>query len=227
RPEAVRPHLFPLDARRCRILYRAAVEADRPALLLALREGDTALRAAAAGVLGLLDAEAETRGALVLALTDEDARVRAVAAGALGASRDRAAAAALESATADTESEVRAAAARALGRLGVGAAALRGLVAGGGRPAVEALEALAGFRDPADAPRFRAALAGDDAEIVKIAIRLGNLPWADIVPLLAHARWDVRAAAVEVLREVPEAAGALAAHRRRETDPLVLRLLES
>src|SRR5262249_50844387 len=67
RPEAVRPHLFPLDARRCRILYRAAVEADRPALLLALREGDTALRAAAAGVLGLLDAEAETRGALVLA----------------------------------------------------------------------------------------------------------------------------------------------------------------
>jgi HEAT repeat protein len=55
------------------------------------------------------------------------------------------------------------------------------------------------------------------------------LPAAEIAPLLDHPRWDVRAAAVEALRgrggEV--AAEALARHRRREIDPLVLRLLDA
>jgi HEAT repeat protein len=221
-PDAVRPHLFPLDARRCRILVPTA--ADRPLLLAALREGDAGLRAAAATALDEF-VDVETRDALIFALADEDVAVRAAAATTLGAGGHPAAAAALETAAADPDPRVRAAVARALGQLRRGADALRVLVREGGRPAPDALEALAQLGDPADRPLFSAALGGDDPELIKVAIRFGHLAGRDIVPLLGHPRWDVRCAAAEVLRDDPEAAAAVAARRSIETDPQVLAVL--
>ncbi|MFH0902382.1 MAG: HEAT repeat domain-containing protein [Pseudomonadota bacterium] len=208
------------------LLRRAAVEAvaslghapeTRDALVYALTDEDSGVRAAAAYGLGKIQ-DQEVVQALIGALGDEEQSVRIAALRALGSLGDRRVAPAL----------------RDLARAAVGAVAVH---------AIEALSMLASGQSSASASAsdaaadesvFLAAIGNDDAEVVKAAVMAlvktpGERTLDALVAALGHRRWDVRRLAVDGLAQrIGEAARvkeALVARAQVEADPLVREVL--
>ncbi|MCP3983928.1 MAG: hypothetical protein GY723_06045 [bacterium] len=169
---------------------------------------------------------------LRLALADEDVGVRIGAARALTVSADPEVMADLAHLTEDLDQRAQAAAFRALGRwasrhgmeqarpqiLELVSAAIRR----GGTPAMAGLEVLDRLGGGSAATLATAALGADDAELVMAAIgcvgrHAETLALAELLPLLTHDHWAVRAQVVDVLAE----------RRSHTAVPAILRRLES
>jgi len=169
---------------------------------------------------------------LRLALADEDLRVRIGAAYALTVSPDPSVMSDLALLASDQDERARSAALRALGRwaaqhrmeearpqiLELVSAAIRG----GGTPAMAGLEVLDRLGGGSAATLATAALGADDAELVMAAIvcigrHAETLALTELLPLLTHEHWAVRAQVVDVLGE----------RRSRTAVPAILRCLEA
>ena len=169
---------------------------------------------------------------IALALADEEVDVQISAAVALGRlEEDREGASAhLRLALQSPHAPVRAAAARALGKLGAEDAvpALRGLVRDeAAQVALAAVEGLRRIRDSDAADAFVESLGHGDAEVVKEGLRAicasGGARAVDRVAVgLAHAAWDVRQVAANLLGELgPESVKHLEGRLEVENDSLV------
>ena len=166
------------------------------------------------------------------ALADEDVGVRIGAARALAVSADPSAGSNLVHLAADPDERARAAALRELGRWAerhgmeearpqilelVSATLVRG-----GTPAMAGLEVLDRLGGGSAATIATGALRADDAELVLSAVacvgrHAETLALTELLPLLSHEHWAVRAEAVDVMSE----------RRFRAAVPAILRRLES
>lgn len=187
-------------------------DADRLGFLLS--DPSERVRRAAVESLGRI-ARGSPPEPLRLALADESPAVRIGAAAALAAAGGPLALEDLANLAVDEDERVRAAAVRDLGdclaRLG-GApappvvAALERALAEGGVVALCALESLGRLGGEEAVRLARGGLASPDLELVRAAVAcLGrHLPagqLSELVPLLSHAEWSVRAQVVESLAE--------------------------
>lgn len=176
--------------------------------------------------------EAPPLETLRLALADEDVGVRIGAASALAVSADPSVVSDLAHLAADPDERARAAALRALGRwaqrYGMEEARPKILelvsvaLARGGTPAMAGLEVLDRLGGGSAATIATAALGADDAELALAAVTcVGRhaemLALTELLPLLSHEHWAVRAKAAEVMSE----------RRFRAAIPAILRCLES
>lgn len=173
-----------------------------------------------------------------LALADESPAVRMAAAAALGACGSPKVLDDLRQLMRDEEMLVRAAAVRAIGRHAADARAsdrrgealmlLEQALAADGVPAMAALEALGWVGGFEAARAARSVLERGEAELVQAAIGCigahGDASaLAELIPLVSHASWDVRAEAIRtlgergVVRAVPPILGRLEC----EQDPFV------
>jgi len=212
-------------------LARVGGAAALPTLRKALREPEPLVRAAAADAAALVGGE-ECLELARLALLDEVPRVRAAAARALGKLALPGSAVLLEHALSDEDAAVQAEAIEAAGECGATELVpiIVKLVC---RPdpllairAVRALGRLGGISPDA----MRVAARHPDPEVIKEAL-IGGTPLPESVAvaaeLLAHPRWDVRAAAARVLG-ASGGAGSLVEVRAalaREQDPLAREVL--
>jgi HEAT repeat protein len=172
------------------------------------------VRRAAAEALGRV-AQGSPPELLRLALADESASVRIGAASALAACGDAAALDDLASLARDEDARVRAAAMRAVGacarRAGVAgdlraAALLEAGLAEGGSAAMAALESLPALGATAAARLARALLSAPDPELVAgaadcIGRHAGAEGLDELIPLVAHPDWSVRARVVQALAD--------------------------
>ncbi|MCP5057425.1 MAG: hypothetical protein GY937_11970 [bacterium] len=169
---------------------------------------------------------------LRLSLADEDVRVRIGAAYALTVSADPSVMSDLAHLADDLDERARVAALRALGlwasKHGMEEARPRILelvsaaIRRGSAPAMAGLEVLDRLGGGSAATLASTALGADDAEVVMAAIAcIGRhaepLALTELLPLLAHEHWAVRAQVVDVLAE----------RRSRTAVPAILRCLES
>lgn len=174
-----------------------------PALIEALRDGDTDVRRAACHSLSNLE-DRRSIPALIDVLKDADAEVRACAARALGSFEDKRALPGLIALLKDKDKDVR----------------------------ESALSALGSFRDQVPVSAILTALGDEDNDIKQAAIGLAECECEDdkrqdpqivqkVVELIGHPNADVRDAAISVLpsfnlKEAP--AGLLAGAKDRNPD---------
>jgi HEAT repeat protein len=192
---------------------RAAVDAltrldpgdHREPLRLALADESPAVRVAAAGALGELRSESSLDD-LGRLLHDEDERVRAAAVRAMGAVGERAG----ESASAEVIEQIE-----------------RSLVEGGA-VSMAAAEALARIGGPRAARAAAALLERPESELVQAAVKcIGRHGDAETVEellaLVAHEGWAVRAEAIQTLaeRQVVKAIPAILRRLEAERDDFV------
>ncbi|MBI5875719.1 MAG: HEAT repeat domain-containing protein, partial [Deltaproteobacteria bacterium] len=174
---------------------------------------------------------------ITLALADEDKEVRLAAAMALGKIRSMEAIEPLLFALQDEDIWVKAAALESLGRIGGGSAVktIKGFVDDdNGMVVCAALEAMARIAAEEHQtveeikPWAAKCLSHNDTEVVKAAVQViaridkqGGV--SEILPLLEHADWDVRAQVVDILsgRKDDFIKNCLETHLKVETDDLV------
>jgi len=213
------------------VLGRIGRDEDAELVTRLLRDASPSVRRAAVQALGRLDSTAADEP-LRLALADESATVRIAAARALGDSRQAGVTEDLARLASDHDATVRAAALRALGvrahagrshradrviqvlsealedEVQVEMAAVESLSAVGGRAAARACLPL---------------LQGKDPELVLAAIgcvgKHGDAEdLTELLPLVAHPHWSVRAECIGVLSERGAASAVPAILRRLETE---------
>jgi len=214
------------------VLGRIGRPSDASLVEWLLKDPSAGVRREAVQALGRLE-EGAASEPLRLALADESPAVRIAAARALGASQSPRALEDLERLADDEEPRVRAAALHALGRRALGAdpaeepareralARLEAALADEGSVAMAAVEALATLGTPRAAQAALRLLEREDPELVKAAVAcIGahgeGAALEELVPLVAHPHWAVRA----------EAIGTLAERSVRRAVPAILRRLE-
>lgn len=197
-----------------------------------LRDESPAVRRAAVHALGRLDA-ASAAEPLRLALADEAPAVRIAAARALGGSRQAGVVDDLERLASDEDARVRAATMRALGAWGAqnGAAAGRETVVATlgralddeGAVAMAAIESLSTLGGEEAAGVCAPLLQSRDPELVLAALgcigKHASLQGVeDLVPLVSHPHWSVRAESIGMLSERGVVKAVPAILRRLETE---------
>jgi HEAT repeat protein len=201
------------------------------ALRLLLADPDESVRRASVEALARC-ADAELRESLHLALADDAPSVRIAAAAALSGAPDPQSLDDLGQLCVDDDPRVRAAAMRAIGAIesepGQRLALLERGVFDGGPVALAALEGLRALGDPRGAGVAARLLDAEAPELVKAAVACiggcAELPRLEqLVPLIAHSHWTVRAEVARVLgeREAGHARAALAEQLRTEPDDFV------
>jgi HEAT repeat protein len=207
------------------------------ALRLLLADPDESVRRAAVEALARRS-DAELRESLHLALADEAPSVRIAAAAALGGAPDPRALDDLGRLCADDDPRVRAAAMRAIGEMESGVeqrlALLERGALDGGPVALAALEGLRALGDARGAGVAARLLDVEAPELVRAAVACigscAELPRLDqLIPLVCHSHWTVRAEAVRVLGErgVARAVSALSDQLRTEADDFVREVIHS
>lgn len=213
-------------------LARVGGRAADKHLQLTLKDPDPSVRAASAEAASAVGGE-ESLELLRLALTDEESPVRAAAARALGRLEGAAAEPLLMMALSDDEASVQGAAIEAVADAQLTslspkvAACLDSKNAYLASRAVRALARLNQFDEPA----LKRSLAHPDPEVIKEALSAGAaLPSAvqHALPLLSHARWDVRSAAARLLSVSgsTELAAPLEAARVKERDAYARQVMD-
>lgn len=226
------PHEGVLARNLCRVAALVGNTEYVPQLVALLGSTDVGVRIAAAQALGHLPGEHEGAGALAFALTDESAQVRAAASRSLGQLGSAQSCQPLLSATADPSPQVRSAAVQALVTLDnpIALARLREIIVDDPVPSVvvHAIEGLGASALEHDLTMLMSLCTSQDHEVVKAAARaLESFPQhratAALLGLLGHERWDVRAAAAQVLakRGDPTAQAPLRMVLESEEDELV------
>jgi len=218
-----------------RVLGQLGGRENAEGLALLFSDPSAAVRRAAVEGLARLG-EGTLPEALHLACADEAPSVRIAAAGALGRAADPRALEDLERLAGDEDAAVRGAALRAAGALephGAESAARRLAllergVEEGGPVAIAALEVLRALGDPRGAGAARRGLDADAPELVRAAVAcLGRLgephDLEQLLPLLDHASWAVRAEVIRVVAErgVRRALPALLRRLDQERDEFV------
>lgn len=222
-----------------RILKQVGRPEDEASLALLTSDPSPAVRRAAIEGLAAV-AAIPPLDSLRLSLADEDPGVRIGAAQALARSRDASVISDLAHLTEDPDERVRAAALRSLGRWSTGSGnagrdareQVLGLVAqalqAGGNLAMAGLEVLEQLGGPAAVTLAGRVLSNDDPELVEAAVACVGRhaerdALSDLLPLLAHDHWAVRAQAVDVLaeRRLPVAVPALLRRLESERDDFV------
>lgn len=184
-------------------LARVGGRAADKHLQLTLKDPDASVRAASAEAASAVGGQ-QSLELLRLALTDEEAPVRAAAARALGRVEGGSAEQLLVMALSDEEASVQGAAIEAVAEAQLIALAPRVAVALDSRNAYLASRAVRalGRLNQFDDACLQRALAHADPEVLKEGLAAGAaLPSAvqHALPLLSHARWDVRSAAARLL----------------------------
>jgi len=204
---------------------------------LAIKDDSPLVRKAAVHALGERGEEQYVQD-IILALADEDREVRLAAARVLGSIiKSKEAAESLLILLSDEDIWVKAAAVESLGKTGTGNVikAVKGLVDDeNGMVVCAALEAMAMIAAQEHQtieeikPCVVKCLSHNDTEVVKVAAQiLGRLDKkgsvTEILPLLEHAVWDVRAQVVDILssRKDDFIRNCLKTHLKWETDDLV------
>ena len=205
---------------------------------LAIKDDSPLVRKAAVHVLGERgEGRRQYVQDIILALADEDREVRLAAARVLGGIRSKEAAEPLLLLLSDEDIWVKAAAVESLGKIGTEDAvkAVKGLLDDdNGMVVCAALEAMAmiaiqGHQTIEETkPWVVKCLSHDDTEVVKVAAHvLGRLDKkgsaAEILSLLEHTDWDVRAHVVDILSGIGDNSirSCLEMHLKVETDDLV------
>jgi HEAT repeat protein len=214
------------------VLGRIGRDADTDLITLLLRDASAPVRRAAVQALGRLDTGAAAEP-LRLALADECATVRIAAARALGDSRQTGVIDDLERLASDHDATVRAAALRSLGAYashgnrGVDAerviATLASALEDEGQVAMAAVESLSAVGGVAAARACLPLLQHRDPELVLSAIgcvgKHGDADGlTDLLPLVSHAHWPVRAECIAALSERGVVSAVPAILRRLETE---------
>ena len=213
------------------VLGRIGRPSDAALVERLLKDPNPGVRRAAVQALARLE-HGETSEPLRLALADESSSVRMAAARALAASPSRRALTDLERLADDEDPRVRAAAMRAIGVRACaadedeleGALALLGsALSDEGMVALAAVEALRQIGTPAAARAVRPLLIRNDPELVQAAVAcLGahaeRPALEELVPLVAHPHWTVRAEVIGVLAERLVVQAVPAILRRLETE---------
>jgi len=215
------------------VLGRIGRPCDASLVEWLLKDPSAGVRREAVQALARLE-DGEASEPLRLALADESPAVRIAAARALGASRSPRAPEDLERLADDEHPQVRAAALRALGGRAAGAdpgareralVLLESALGDEGAVAIAAVEALAVLGTPRAAEAARRLLAHGDPELVKAAVACigahGQPPvLEELVPLVAHPHWAVRAEAIHTLaeRSVTRAVPAILRRLEKEQD---------
>jgi HEAT repeat protein len=222
-----------------RILKQVGRPEDEASLALLTSDPSPAVRRAAVEGLAAV-AATPPLDSLRLSLADEDPGVRIGAAHALAVSHDVSVISDLAHLMEDPDERVRAAGLRSLGRWSKGAgdagldarervlALVSQALQEGGNPAMAGLEVLEQLGGPAAVALAGSVLNSDDPELVEAAVgcigrHAERDALCDLLPLLAHDSWAVRAQAVDVLaeRRVPAAVPALLRRLESERDDFV------
>ena len=214
------------------VLGRVGRDQDAELVTQLLRDESAAVRRAAVQALGRLDTTSAAEP-LRLALADESSTVRIAAARALGDSRQRGVLDDLSRLALDHDATVRAAALRALGAHEAPAGpveeaeqaieVLSEALADEGGVIMAAVESLASIGGGAAARACLPLLQEADPELVLAAIGcVGKHGDADglteLLPLVAHPHWSVRAECIAVLSERGVVNAVPAILRRLETE---------
>ncbi|MBI3754753.1 MAG: HEAT repeat domain-containing protein, partial [Deltaproteobacteria bacterium] len=194
------------------MLERIGGIAEIEKVRLALKDDSPVVRKAAVHAIERCSVEGYAQD-IILALADEDRDVRIAAAMALGNLRTEKAVEHLLSLLEDEDIWVKATTIESLGKIGKGSAikAIKGFVDDeNGMIVCAALEAMARIiaQEPSAVeeikPWVAKCISHNDSEIIKVAIdvlgrtdREGAV--SDILPLLEHNSWDVRAKVVDIL----------------------------
>lgn len=221
-----------------RILGRVGSREDVSRLELMLSDPSPQVRRAS--VEALARVAPDTCEPLRLGLADEAAQVRIGAVAALAASGDPSVVRDLRRVLADPQERVRAAVVRALGSWlthhgarhpqyrAPALEALCSVLPEGGAVAMAAVETLQALGGPDAVERVRGLLTARDPELVQNAVAcIGQHAAAeelqDLIPLISHDHWMVRAQAVEVMsaRNVARAVPALLRRLEVEQDNFV------
>lgn len=213
------------------VLGRIGRPSDAGLVEWLLKDPSAGVRRAAVQALARLE-HGEASEPLRLALADESPGVRIAAARALGHSASPRALADLERLADDEDPRVRAAALRAVGEraaragspdAGSALALLESSLADDGAVALAALEALREIGGPAAAAAARGVLLRDDPELVQAAVACvaahgTRTDLEELLPLVAHPHWAVRAEVIGALAERTVIAAVPAILRRLETE---------
>jgi HEAT repeat protein len=213
------------------VLGRIGRPSDAALVEWLLKDPSAGVRRAAVQALARLE-HGEASEPLRLALADESPGVRIAAARALGHSASPRALADLERLADDEDARVRAAALRAVGERAARAgspdaasalALLESSLADDGAVSLAALEALREVGGPAAAAAARGLLLRDDPELVQAAVACvaahgARADLEELVPLVGHPHWAVRAEVIGALAERSVAAAVPAILRRLETE---------
>jgi HEAT repeat protein len=213
------------------VLGRIGRPSDATLVEWLLKDPSAGVRRAAVQALGRLE-HGTASESLRLALADESPAVRIAAARALGHSKSPRALADLERLADDEDARVRAAAMRAIGERAARAdapdaasalALLDSSLADEGAVALAALEALGEVGGPAAVAAARRLLAREDPELVQAAVACVGAHGAradleDLLPLVGHPHWAVRAEVIGALAERAVASAVPAILRRLETE---------
>ena len=218
------------------VLGRIGGIEDVESIRLAVKDDSSLVRKAAVHALGERG-EGRYVQDIILALTDEDREVRLAAARVLGGIRSKEAAEPLLLLLSDEDIWVKAAAVESLGKIGGESVlkAIEGLMDDeNGMVVCAALEAMAkiaaeGRQNIEEIkPWVVKCLSHDDTEVVKVAAQiLGRLDKkgsaTEILSLLEHTDWDVRAQVVDILSDIKDnfIRNCLETHLKVETDDLV------
>ncbi len=214
------------------ILQRIGRPEDASLLGLLASDASPAVRRAAVEGLATISAEPPVE-TLRMALADEDAGVRIGAATALSRCAPDRVLDDLASLAEDPDDRVRAAALRSLGRLcGRGSAdpqprvlnLLSQALHRRGTPAMAALEVLSEIGGESAVALASSVLEAPDAELVEAAVacigrHAPRESLCELLPLLSHDQWVVRAQTVDVLAERSVQAAVPAMLRRLEAEP--------
>ncbi|GEM_PF-355585 len=218
------------------VLGRIGGIEDVESIRLAIKDDSSLVRKAAVHALGERG-EGRYVQDIILALADEDREVRLAAARVLGSIRSKEAAEPLLLLLSDEDIWVKAVAVESLGKIGTEnvVKAVKGLVDDeNGMVVCAALEAMAmialqGHQTIEEIkPWVMKCLSHDDTEVVKVAAQiLGRLDKkgsaTEILSLLEHTDWDVRAQVVDILSDIKDnfIRNCLETHLKVETDDLV------
>jgi HEAT repeat protein len=213
------------------VLGRIGRPSDAALVEWLLKDPSAGVRRAAVQALARLECGLDSEP-LRLALADESPAVRIAAARALGQSTSPHALSDLERLADDEEPRVRAAAMCAIGEraaraggpdAGPALALLESSLADEGGVALAALEALGAVGGPAAVAAARGLLGRDDPELVRAAVACVGAHGArgdleELLPLVAHPHWAVRAEVIGALAERAVASAAPAILRRLESE---------
>lgn len=196
------------------------------ALAFALKDEEPDVRKAVVHALGSTGGERGVRS-LMLAVTDDDPEVRMLAAEALGRSAPAEAEDILISLLADEDLWVRAAAARGLGRIGgtrAGVALAEHLEAATDIFLLALAEVAGKLRIPGALGPLLRLTDHPDPEVRKVVlVALAGYGGAEVqravLSRLGDQHWSVRKAAVEIVRQTPDASAAPLLERMAEGDP--------